>query len=192
MGIYPSISPIEEKGEKILKIEIEKSPRPISYRGRYYKRVGNTTREMQGEELITFFQQWSSWDTLTDNYSIDEIDEETVNKFIKRAVNSGRLFEDESESLIETLERLRLVKNGKLTNAAIMLFGKNPQKYFINAISRVGRFKDEITIIGDTIIEGNLFQQAEMAEKAVKSNINVKYEIEELVRKDIWDYPLKL
>jgi len=191
MEIYPSISPIEEKGEKILEIGIEKSYRPISYRGRYYKRVGNTTREMQGEELITFFQQWSSWDTLTGDYNINEIDKETFNKFIRLAVNSGRLPEDKNESLIETLRRLRLIKDEKLTNAAIMLFGKNPQKYFINAVVRVGKFKDEITIVGDTLVEGNLFQQVEMAEKAIKSNINVRYEIEGLVRKDIWDYPLE-
>jgi len=74
-----------------------------------------------------------------------------------------------------------------------MLFGKNPQKYFINALVRVGRFKDETTIIGDRRIEGNLFKQIEEAEEAIKNFINVRYEItgEQLTRKNIWDYPLE-
>jgi ATP-dependent DNA helicase RecG len=74
-----------------------------------------------------------------------------------------------------------------------MLFWNDPQKYFINAMVRVGRFKDEITIIGDRRIEGNLFKQIEEAEEAIKNFINVRYEItgEQLTRKDIWDYPLE-
>jgi len=92
---------------------------------------------------------------------------------------------DENEDIKSILKKLKLIINEKLTNAAIMLFGKNPQKYFINALVRVGRFKDEITIIGDRRIEGNLFKQIEEAEEAIKNFINVRYEItgEQLTRK---------
>src|SRR5664280_1459278 len=128
-------------------IEIDKSAQPVSYRAKYYKRVGNTTREMLGEELITFFQKWSNWDTLTGEYNIDEIDEDTVNKFIKMATSNGRLRHIEDGSLTEKLEQLGVIRDGKLTNAAIMLFGKNPQKHFINAVIRIVRLKDETTII---------------------------------------------
>lgn len=50
---------------------------------------------------------------------------------------------------------------------------------------RVGRFKNEITIIGDRHIEGNLFKQIEEAEEAIKNFINVRFEItgEQLTRK---------
>ncbi|MBU4349605.1 transcriptional regulator, partial [bacterium] len=111
--------------------------------------MGNTSREMQGEELRSFFIKGTNWDGLTGNYSLDEIDTETVRKFIRMAVGSGRLrIEGEKEDIKTIFEKLKLIINGKLTNGAIMLFGKNPQKYFINALVRVGRFKDEITIIG--------------------------------------------
>ncbi|MBU4509812.1 transcriptional regulator [bacterium] len=149
---------------------------------------------MQGEELRSFFIKGTNWDGLTGNYSLDEIDTETVRKFIRMAVGSGRLrIEGEKEDIKTIFEKLKLIINGKLTNGAIMLFGKNPQKYFINALVRVGRFKDEITIIGDRRIEGNLFKQIEEAEEAIKNFINVRYEItgEQLTRKNIWDYPLE-
>ena len=192
LGISPEIEILKEDGERVIVIKVQKSRIPISFKGRYYKRVGNTTREMNSEELRAFFQRTIEWDYLTDDYSFDEIDEDTVRYFLKRAIASGRLrvFSGE-ESLEEVFERLLLSKNGKITNGALMLFGKNPQKYFLNATVRVVRMKDDITIIGDRIIDGNLFKQLEKAEEAIKSFINVRYEITgELQRKEIWDYPL--
>ncbi len=173
--------------KKVLMIEIDKSAQPVSYRAKYYKRVGNTTREMLGEELITFFQKWSNWDTLTGEYNIDEIDEDTVNKFIKMATSNGRLRHIEDGSLTEKLEQLGVIRDGKLTNAAIMLFGKNPQKHFINAVIRIVRLKDETTII-----DGNLFQQVERAQKEINNNLKVLYSIDDdsFSRKTIWNYPL--
>lgn len=196
LGIHPQIDFIKVNKKDVLQIKVKKSTLPVSYKGKYYTRVGNTTREMQGEELRSFFIKGTNWDGLTENYGLDEIDTETVRKFIRMAVRSGRLrTEDEKEDIKTIFKKLKLIINGKLTNGAIMLFGKNPQKYFINALVRVGRFKDETetTIIGDRRIEGNLFKQIEEAEEAIKNFINVRYEItgEQLTRKNIWDYPLE-
>jgi ATP-dependent DNA helicase RecG len=188
---YIEISEIENK--KILLIEVAKSSLPISYRGKYYKRIGSTTREMSESELITFFQKWSNWDTLTNDCSFEEIDESTLNKFINRGLNNGRLNQISVEdTLLTKLEHLGLCKENKLTNAAVMLFAKNPQKYFPNAIVRIGKFEDEITIVGDKLIEGNLFNQIEEADREIISMIKVKYEINNnsFERKDIFEYPI--
>jgi ATP-dependent DNA helicase RecG len=194
LGIHPQIDSIDVDDKNILKIETKKSTLPVSYDGRYYKRVGNTTREMQGEELRAFFIKGTNWDGLTGDYSVEEIDAETVRKFVRMAVRSGRLKKaDEDDDIKTTLEKLKLVIDGKLTNGAIMLFGKIPQNRFINAVVRVGRFKDEITIIGDRYIEGNLFKQVDESLESIKNFINVRYEItgETLTRENIWDYPLE-
>ena len=194
LGIHPQIDGIKINKKDVLQIRVKKSTLPVSYKGKYYTRVGNTTREMQGEELRSFFIKGTNWDGLTGNYSLDEIDPEAVRKFIRMASRNGRLkTADENEDIKTIFKKLKLIINGKLTNAAIMLFGNDPQKYFINALVRVGRFKDETTIIGDRRIEGNLFKQIEEAEEAIKNFINVRYEItgEQLTRKNIWDYPLE-
>ena len=192
LGIHPQIDCIKADKKDVLQIKVKKSTLPVSYKGKYYTRVGNTTREMQGEELRSFFIKGTSWDGLTGEYSLDEIDPDTVRKFIRMASRNGRL-KTADEDIKTILKKLKLIIDGKLTNAAIMLFGKNPQEYFINALVRVGRFKNETIIIGDRRIEGNLFKQIEEAEEAIKNFINVRYEItgEQLTRKDIWDYPLE-
>ncbi len=53
------------------------------------------------------------------------------------------------------------------------------------------RLKNNITIIGDRWVEGNLFSQFRESEEAIKNFINVRYEIKGFEREDIWDYPLE-
>lgn len=191
MGIHPSIKCFKWEEKKILLIEVEKSNNPISYNGKYYKRVGSTTTGMLGDELRDFFLLGSNWDGLTNDYNLDEIDEKAVKRFMRRAVKKGRQVEDDADDISETLLKLNLLVDGKLTNAAIVLFGKNPQKYFTNVIVRVLRFKDEVSI-SDRRVNGNLFYQAEEAEEAIKNSLNVKFEIKgKLTRDEIWDYPLE-
>ena len=191
MGIHPLIDCFQEQEIKILKIQIEKNTNPISYNGRYYKRVGSSTTEMRHDELKEFFLRGTNWDGLTGDYGLEEIDPETLETFIKRAVNSGRLLDYTTFDIQEILTQLNLIVDGKLTHAAIILFGKNPQKYFNNALIRVMKFKGEISI-SDRHIKGNLFQQVQDAEEAIKNVINVEYSInDEIRREEIWDYPLK-
>ncbi|HII84592.1 MAG TPA: transcriptional regulator [Methanobacterium subterraneum] len=191
MGINPSIQCFGWEGKNILRIEIEKSTNPISYNGKYYKRVKSANKVILGDELRDFFLRESNWDGLTNDYSLDEIDHESVKRFTRRSVSRGRLIADDNADVSEILLKLNLLVDGKLTNAAIVLFGSDPQKYFTNAMIRVLRFKDEICV-SDRRITGNLFHQAEEAEEAIKNSMNVKFEVKgKLTRDEIWDYPLK-
>lgn len=193
IGVHPQINCFNIENRKILVIEVKKGDL-VHYRGKYYQRVGSTTRIMQEDDLRNFFLLKTNWDSMSDNYDLEEIDESTVKRFLRMAERSGRLKSEDNENDVKLiLEKLNLVIDGKLTNAGYILFAKNPQKHFTNAIVRIGRFKDNITITGDRFIEGNLFRQVEVAEETIKNLINVRYEItsEEFTRKDIWDYPLE-
>ena len=192
LGLHPRIEVKEKNGKKIIVITIQKSNVPISFNGRYYERVGNITREMKPERLREFFLKRANWDSLiNEEADFDEIDEETVKMFIRMANAKGRLTVFDEDADTKTLfEHLKLSNKGRLTNAAIILFGKEPQKYFLNAVLRVIRLKNEITPIGDRLIGGNLFKQVIEGEEAIKNFLGVRYEIKGLVREEIWDYPL--
>jgi len=133
------------------------------------------------------------WERLSErDFKIDEIDENSVRSFLRAAKAKGRLSVFNGDEPIEEIFRkLGLMENGKINNAGMLLFGKNPQKYFDHARVRVVRLKDNITIIGDRWIEGNLFKQFRETEEAIKNFINVRYEIKGFEREDIWDYPLE-
>jgi len=193
LGITPDFEIVEVNDKSILAIEVNKSYIPVSFEGRYYKRVGNITRRMNFEELKRFFQRDLRWERLSERYfKIDEIDENSVRSFLRAAKAKGRLTVFNGDEPIEEIfGKLGLMENGKINNAGMLLFGKNPQKYFDHARVRVVRLKDNITIIGDRWIEGNLFNQFRETEEAIKNFINVRYEINGFEREDIWDYPLE-
>ncbi|MDI6755450.1 MAG: ATP-binding protein, partial [Thermodesulfobacteriota bacterium] len=191
LSIYPEIETMEIKGRRILAVKITRSGYPVSYEGRYYERVGNTTREMKPQKLRAFMMSSIPWDSITEGFSFAEIDTETVNRFVRLAVGKKRLADislDESPKTV--LEKLELISDGKLKNGAILIFGRNPQKHFINHCFRIGRFKTETTIIDDKWAKGNLFQQFEETINILKQFISVRYEIKEFQREDIWDYPI--
>ena len=96
------------------------------------------------------------WDSITDGYTLEHIDSVAVQRFLEFAKN--RLpFAKNNDSVEAILEKLGLIHNGKVTRGAVLLFGKDPQALFTSAQIHMGRFKDDITIVDDKILKGNLF-----------------------------------
>lgn len=191
LTIYPEIEAIDIEGKRVIAVTVVRSNFPIAYKGHYHDRVGNTTREMRPEKLKALLLRGKPWDFIMGEFSFEEIDTSTVKRFVHLAVAKNRLPSaslDEQPQII--LRKLNLMIDGKLTNGAILLFGKNPQNYFINLCVRIGRLKTETTIIDDKWAKGNLFQQFEETINILKQFISVRYEIKGLEREDIWDYPI--
>ncbi|RMF31902.1 MAG: hypothetical protein D6752_01200, partial [Candidatus Nitrosothermus koennekii] len=125
--------------------------------------------------------------------SINDIDLDKVKEFVKKA-KEARKFNAYRLSPKSILNKLRLIRDGKVTNACILLFGKNPQDYFIQASIKCVRFNG-IDITSDMLdfkdVEGDLFTQVDDAEKFIFNNIAKRAWIEEgkIERQERWDYP---
>ncbi len=202
LGITPFVREENQNGKSILNIEVPCPSFPVSYDGKFYIRVGSTTQALSGIELSSFLLEKTgdSWDELPTSVKVDQLDEvldaESIEKFKVLARQRLPLIEQDATKSI--LQKLNLVTgDGRITRAGILLFGKNPQKYFISAYSRVGRFKNN-TIILDTVeVKGNLFRQLDGILEAIKKHINVMFDssvrelsLEGVARREIWDYPL--
>lgn len=193
VGITPSVGIESKKDKDIILISVNFSPIPISYEGKYYIRSGSTTQELKGNELSQFIMKkiGKTWDNLVSDANIDDIDIDTVEKF-KNLAKNRILSISKLDSIEKIFSNLKLITNeGKLTNATILLFGKDPQKFFISAKTRIGRFKTSTNITDTVIAEGNLFNQLEITVEAIKKHLNVKFEIKGIERQDIWDYPIE-
>jgi len=191
LSLYPGIEIFNLNGKRAIVINIPHTGNVVSFEGHYYERVGNTTREMKPEKLKTLLLKNEPWDSIICDAELDEIDLETFNRFVQLSVNNKRLTEDSmKDSPRVILEKLKFATNGRLTNGAVLLFGKNPQKYFINLNIRILRLKTETITIDDKWIEGNLFQQFNEAINLIRQRISVRYEIKDIQREDIWDYPI--
>lgn len=191
LSLYPEIETVGIEDKRVIVIKVARSSYPTSYGGRYYERVGNTTREVNPAKLLALLLKARPWDSLVDDFPLNEIDSEAVYRFAQLAVGKKRLATISLNELPGVvLEKLGLMIGGKFTNGAILLFGKNPQKHFTNLCVRIGRFKTETTIIDDKWATGNLFHQLDETLNVLRQHIGVRYEIKEIEREDIWDYPL--
>ena len=192
IGIVPKVNLVEKDGKQVIEINIESYKYPVSYKGAFYKRSGSTDTELSGTELTSFLLQKSGfvWDqTVEPSATLDDINLETLDHF--RRLSQKRLSfistEDDQELL---LEKLNLLENGKLKRAAILLFGKNPRKYFITSYLQIGRFISESEVISSDIVEGNLFEQVEKALEILRIKyLQNRFYYEGIVRKEDLEIP---
>ena len=196
-AIFPSVKILEIEGKKIIVIEVKESAeKPVFFKNHAYKRVGKTNQKISSSELRKLAKESGSkvyWDELVcEDTKVEDIDEEKVRWFLRRARFERRLEIDPDISVREALERLNLIKNNKLTNAAILLFGKRPQKFFLQIKLRCARYKGTtpITFIDLKIVEGNIIDQVEEAENFVLSHIKKAAKIVGFERQEVWEYPI--
>jgi len=193
LGITPLVAVEREKKKEYISIKISPSSVPISYDGKYYIRSDSTTQEVKGNELIQFLLKkiGKTWDSILCEANYSDIERSAIENFKNLAKNRIPSI-SELDSIEKILVNLKLISdNKKMTNATLLLFGKNPQNFFISAKTRIGRFKTSTAIIDTVIAEGNLFKQLETVIEAIKKHLNVRFEIKGIHREDIWDYPIE-
>lgn len=161
LGIMAEVNLHEENGLYFIEIITPPYSVPISLRGNYYYRSGSTKQELKGNALMEFLLRKSgkTWDDVVEpRATLADIDEETVAQYKSDAAKAGRLPIDENAlSLADFLDKLRLTENGNLKRAAIVLFGKDPGRFYPNQIIKLGRFGTEDDDLKfQEVVEGNL------------------------------------
>lgn len=72
-----------------------------------------------------------SWDSITNSSTLDDIDEKTVQKFVKLATNKGRLPEEAKElSITDLLTQLELIIDNKLTMVQFYYLARIHKNYY--------------------------------------------------------------
>jgi len=145
--IYPEIVTMTVDDKEIIMVNIEKFPYDVVFAfGKPFKRVGKSTVRMSKDEykkrIIELHKKDLYFDgLLLEEATIDEISENKLKAFIKNAKEIRNIDISLSEEVADILRKLKLLKNDSLTNASILLFGKNPQFYFPQASVKCIRFK---------------------------------------------------
>jgi len=145
--------------------------RPYTYDGRAFIRVESSTHKMTHEQFTCFSIDNSgsdkSWETGTStNATIDDLETTKILETITKGIENGRIpTSAKTSDPIAALKRLELIKNNKITNGAIVLFGKNPFGLFPQCLLRLARFRgvDRQEFIDNKQVKGNIFDQLEAA-----------------------------
>ena len=192
LGITPDVLLKKKAAKDIIEVAVSQSFAPISYHGRFYTRSGSSSVEIKGHELVELLLERSgrSWDGFIEkSATLKDIDTAAIKKFSRLAAK--RIPHIEGEKTVQAiLHKLNLLEKGKLRRAALLLFGKNPKKFYISAYIKIGKFANETDIVSTDDIEGNLFQQVEKAMDILRVKYlvsNITYE--GIYRKDTLEYP---
>ena len=184
-GIVPDIEIFTKEGKEYIAIHVKPSDQPVSCNGKYYLRSGSTLQELNGNALTEFLmrQTHTTWDMhIEPNATLDDIDPEAVRYFVNFSIDAKRLHDSaKHESVEHILRNLKLInKQGQLTFAALMLFGKDIEEYCLSASFRIGRFgTTQADLIFDDNIVCPLIQMPEKVMQTLRSRYlvaPVKYE----------------
>jgi ATP-dependent DNA helicase RecG len=160
MGIICDIQLHEEPEGNYISIKVNPYSVPVSLRGRYYYRTGSTKVELTGVELNEFLlkKAGKTWDdVIEEGATIEDIDQESVYRFVEDSKEKGRMPDTSGLTALQILDKLRLTEGSKLKRAALVLFAKDPNKFYPNIQVKIGRFGvDSSDLKFQEVIEGNL------------------------------------
>ena len=175
LGIVAEVN-LRSKGRRdYLEIVVSPSSLPIAYHGIYHYRSGSTRQELKGAALQQFLfrKMGLSWDDVVqERATLDMISPEAVVYFQRSAIRNHRMTESSYNRDIRlVLENLNLLdEDGHIKNAAILVFGKNPAKYFPLCDFRIGRFgANEADLMFQDVVSGDLIRMADRVMEVLKS-----------------------
>lgn len=131
-SIKPSIYPIVTKetfdDKEVILVSFKGTNKPYAYKGAFYIRVEQQNLLVDPlvlRELIKESHEYNNkWENEITKYGVEDVDEEALDKFYRQSVAMGRMnkYEHTSEEL---LTQLKLMVDGKLTNAGYYLFSSS-------------------------------------------------------------------
>jgi len=195
--IYPSISVENVEGKNVIVIEVEESKsKPVFAFDKVYKRVGRSNQRVTSDEIRKLALEGKRiyWDeAICEGAKLDDIDEEKIRWFLKEARRERELNIPMDASVAEVLMRLNLLKGEALTNASILLLGKSPQKFFLQAEVRCVRFKGNEPVkpfIDMRVISGTIIDQVDKSLDFVLEHIPKAVWLDgKLQREEKYQYP---
>jgi ATP-dependent DNA helicase RecG len=188
--VLPDVEIIEIDKRTILLLAINEYPsKPISFKGRYFKRVNNSNHIMSTDEVANEYLKVRnrSWDMFqAEESNLEDLDLEKVSTLIQK-INSKRENKIEEDPLL-FLKKHGLVQDIKITNAANLLFSREPLD--ITEI-QIGLFESETVIKKSFTIKEDLLREVELVMDFIMSHIYREYIITQSPeREERWQYPL--
>ena len=202
--IYPSVMMEEVDGKQVIVVDVEEvMQKPVLAFGRAFIRVGKSNQKLGYEGIRSLALQTSKvyWDErVCEDAGLEDIDEENVRRYLEKREEIRKVRKPEKmvmESLLLNIGAAKRVNDKiKPTNAGILFFGKNPQRFVLQSQLRTARFAGR-TLTGDFLdrldCSGALWEIVEQAEDFVRKNIRLfgfrtEYSFQRI---DKLEYPIK-
>ena len=138
---FRNIHELQDPNGRVVLFEIPAAPRglPISWKGHYYARAGESLTNLGLDKLDEIRQQTISSDwtaQIIPDATIHHLDETALEKarasFARKYANRFSSDEISQWSLPVFLDRAKLTQDGKITRSTLLLLGKPESSYFLS------------------------------------------------------------
>ena len=171
---------------------------PYVYDGRPYYKLESTTMLMPQQMYDDMLRERSAdkyrWDDMVaDDMTIEDLDEKCIRIAVNLGVRNGRLNpEAAAESIPNILSKMELLKNGKPTHAAVMLFAKDTRDYPTMEL-KMGYFrgKDRMVFVDNKMERGNFFELHNAGMSFLFRNLRLSGEVKGLLREEKLEIPVE-
>ena len=190
----PSIKVKTEQVDKILIVEVEEGTnKPFSCSQGFYLRSGASSQKLSRDEILDFSIQEGKIkfdEQLNDAFNFKEdFDEKKLDKYLGMTKLTRNI---PIENILSTLNVVKIIKGEtKFNNAGILLFSKEPSKFFLSSKVICVNYKtnEKVDILDKKIFDDGIINNIEDAIAYVKKHIDVRYEIKTAKRKEISQFP---
>lgn len=197
LDVFYITIPETEKYVIYIFAEEQRAMRPFTYKGRAYHRIESSTTVMSQEQynhLLMVRGGKYGWEAMINpDLKISDLDENAILGAVREGIRGGRLPETTiREEISVILKKFRLLNNGKLNNAAAVLFGKELYDY-PQCLLRMARFKgitkDEF--VDNQRAEGNIYELIDAAMAFFFKHLLLSGKISGLYREEELSIPYK-
>jgi len=182
--VFPSVRILERGGKNVVMVEIKESAeKPVFFKNHAYKRVGKTNQMISSSELRKLAKESGEkiyWDErVCEDAGLEDIEEDKVRWYLERREEIRKVKKPEKmdrDTLLLNIGAAKKVNSEvKPTNAGILFFGKNPQRFVLQSQLRTARFAGK-TLTRDFLdrldCSGALWEMVEGSEDFVRKNIS--------------------
>ena len=130
---------------------------------------------------------------MADGLTIDDLNEERIRNAVRGGIAGGRINASaENDSLESLLDKFKLLKEGKVTNAAVVLFGKNLYDY-PQLMLRMAYFrgKEKLVFVDNKQAEGNFYDLLDAGIAFCFRHLSLSGEVKGLLREEHLEIPIE-
>ncbi len=190
------------KNQDIILIEvIEGNRKPYSINGRSFVRIGDNTINASENEMSILIRTSNvddyTWEkTPCLDATFEDLDTEDITQAIELANKIGRSAKFNSNDQRTFLTHYQLFRNNQLTNAAIVLFAKDPSYFLPQCRVRIidfGKGKSSNRYEDTYLIEQNLFKTYFETQNYFRKNLPLisNFSENDWKRSDDYKYPME-
>ena len=171
---------------------------PYTYDGRAFYKVESTTklmpRSMFDERLRRSNPSVFAWESQTpNNLRLDNLDEDRIKGAVMYGISKGRMpASSATESAMALLDKLAMVEDGKIKNAAAALFIKKSSAY-PQFLLRMARFRgtEKKVFIDNMRVNGNFFELLDAGLSFFFKHLNQSGVIKGIRREEQLEIPIE-